>query len=190
MNIGLFFGTFNPIHIGHLAIANYIVEFTDIDELWFVVSPQNPLKQKSSLLDDYHRLELVNIAIANDIRFIASDIEFYMPKPSFTIDALTYLKEKHPKQKFTLIMGADNFASIHKWKNYKQILNNYNICVYPRTDIDIKQSKEKNISIVNAPLMEISSSFIRNAIKNGKEINYYLNNDVYKYIIDMHFYEK
>ena len=127
MKIGLYFGSFNPIHIGHLAIANYMVEFTSMDQIWFIVSPQNPLKDKSNLLRDYHRLEMVHKAIDDDERFRASNIEFDMPKPSYTIDTLTYLHEKFPKYGFSLIMGSDNLQYLHKWKNYRELLSNYKI---------------------------------------------------------------
>lgn len=191
MNIGLYFGSFNPIHIGHLAIANYIVEFSDIEQLWFVVSPQNPFKKKSTLLDDYQRLELVNIAIDKDLRFKASNIEFNLPKPSYTINTLKYLEEKHPNFQFSLIMGADNLTNLHKWKNFEQIISNYSIYVYPRPGIEITENfkENENIVIVDSPIMDISSSFIREAIKKGKQINYYLPYKVYDYISEMHFYE-
>lgn len=196
MKIGLYFGSFNPIHIGHLAIANYMVEFTRIDQIWFVVSPQNPLKDKSNLLRDYHRLEMVHKAIDDDERFRASNIEFDMPKPSYTIDTLTYLHEKFPKYRFSLIMGSDNLQYLHKWKNYRELLSNYKIFVYPRPDYDFELVKlsilsEYNSSFtrVDAPLMEISSSFIRKSIKNKMNLRHFLPKAVYNYIKEMHFYE-
>ena len=190
MKIGLYFGSFNPIHIGHLAIANYMLEWTDIDQLWFVISPQNPLKNKSSLLADYHRLELVNIAIAKYEKFRFSDIEFKLPKPSYTIDSLAYLEEKHPDYSFKLIMGSDNLKTFKKWKNYELILQKYELLVYPRPDFSEKYLPDSgNIKIVNAPLMEISSSFIRKSIKDKKDITFFLPANVYKYIQEMHFYE-
>ena len=189
--IGLFFGSFNPIHIGHMIIANYIVEYTSLKEIWFVISPHNPLKEKSSLLPDHHRLALVNIAVEDDVRFKACDIEFKLPQPSFTIHTLTYLKEKYPNNDFSIIMGADNLQNIDKWRNYEQITENYKIIVYPRPESDGGKFKEhKNVMWANAPLMEISSSFIRKAIKEKKDIPYYLPSKVYKYIREMHFYEK
>lgn len=189
--IGLFFGSFNPIHIGHLIIANYIVEYTNLKEIWFVVSPQNPLKEKSSLLPDHHRLALVNIAVEDDARFKASDIEFKLPRPSFTIHTLTYLKEKYPKKDFAIIMGADNLQSIDKWRNFEEIIKNYGIFVYPRPGTDGgKYKNHKNVTWIDAPLMEISSSFIRRAIKEKKDIQYFLPAQVFKYISEMHFYEK
>ncbi|OFX26521.1 MAG: nicotinic acid mononucleotide adenylyltransferase [Bacteroidetes bacterium GWA2_31_9] len=190
-NIGLFFGSFNPIHIGHLAIANYIVEFTELDQIWFVVSPHNPLKNKASLLEDYHRLELVNLAIGDCGKFKASNIEFRLPQPSYTINTLEYLKEKYPKMKFSLIMGADSLKSINKWKNPELILTNYIIYVYPRPNIDISEFQNNtNLKMVDAPIMEISSSFIRESIKNKKDIAFFMPEKVYKYIQEMHFYEK
>lgn len=188
---GLFFGSYNPIHIGHLAIANYIVEFTDLDELWFVVSPQNPLKAQSSLLADYHRLEMVEKAIGDDLRFKASNIEFGMPKPSYTIDTLTYLQEKHRDREFFLIMGSDNIQSFHKWKNYQQILDNFKILVYPRPnchEYDLKN--HPSVTEVNAPNIEISSTFIRQSIKENKDIRYFLPASTYEYIDKMNFYKK
>ncbi len=192
MKIGLFFGSFNPIHIGHLALANYFVEFTDLQKLWFVVSPQNPLKKRSTLLEDYHRLNLVRLAIENyESRFFASNIEFDMPKPSFTIDTLTYLSEKYPENEFVLIMGADNLVSLHKWKNYDQIIKKYKIFVYPRPDFDVEKVKiDVNYTIVDAPLIEISSSFIRKSIKEGKNIDFFLHSAVAKYVDEMNFYKK
>ncbi len=186
----LFFGSFNPIHIGHLAIANYIVEFSEIDEVWFVVSPHNPLKQKQSLLADYHRLELVNLAIENIQYFKSSNIEFNLPQPSYTIDTLTYINEKFPKHDFSIIMGMDSLQNIHKWKNYKQIFNFYKILVYPRPNADGGDfSNHPKVKIINAPLMEISSSFVRKSIQKEKDISCFLPEKVYKYIKEMHFYE-
>jgi len=191
MKIGLYFGSFNPIHIGHLAIANYMAEYSDLDQIWFVVSPQNPFKQKSSLLSDYHRLELVNRSIENYTKLKASNIEFGLPKPSYTIDTLTYLKEKFPANEFSLIVGSDNLKSFSKWKNYELILQNHDLYVYPRPGFkDEEVQLEGNIHLVNAPLMEISSSFIREAIKNKKEIPYFMPEAAYSYLKEMHFYEK
>lgn len=192
LKIGLYFGSYNPIHIGHLAIANYMVEFTDIDQLWFVVSPQNPFKKKENLLADYHRLELVNRAIENDDRFRASNIEFNLPKPSYTIDTLTYLQERHPDYSFSILMGSDNLESFYKWKNSEIIIENYGIIVYPRPGFDLtKVPEHKNISVaMDAPLMEISSSFIRNAIKEGKDIRHFMPEKAWVYLDEMNFYKK
>ena len=191
MKIGLYFGSFNPIHIGHLAIANYMVEFTDLDRLWFVISPHNPLKKKSTLLEDYHRLELVYRAIENDERFYASDIEFKMPQPSYTIDTLARLREKRPNDEFALIMGADGLKTFNKWKNADEIVNQYHRFVYPRPGIaEEEYKKHANITIVNAPMMEISSSFVRDAIRDNKNVKYFVPEKVYEYISEMNFYRK
>jgi nicotinate-nucleotide adenylyltransferase len=191
MKTGLFFGSFNPIHIGHLAIANYIVEFTDIKQLWFVVSPQNPLKQKKGLLADYHRISLVREAIGDDKRFSACDIEFKLPQPSYTIDTLTYLKEKYSEKKFAIVMGSDGLLTFHKWKNHKELIKLYPRYIYPRPGVDISKINDKeNCIFIDAPLFEISSTLIRNGIREGKDMHHFLNERVYKYIRDMHFYEK
>ncbi len=191
MKIGLYFGSFNPIHIGHLAIANFMAEYTDLEEIWFVVSPHNPLKNKASLLADYHRLELVKLSIEAYPQFKASNIEFSLPQPSFTIDTLSYLREKHNKHEFALIVGSDNLNSFTKWKNHELLLQNHELYVYPRPgfkDEDVKLPG--TIHIVPAPLMEVSSSFIRQAIKEKKEIPFFLPSPAYQYIKEMHFYKK
>ena len=169
-----------------------MVEYTDLDQLWFVVSPQNPLKKKSNLLNDYHRFELVNRAIEDDNRFRASNIEFDLPKPSYTIDTLAYLSDKYPDYQFVILMGSDNLESFHKWKNFKTIVQNYGIIVYPRPGFEqAKVLKHENITIAKeAPLMEISSSFIRNAIKEGKDVRHYLPQNVWEYVDEMNFYKK
>ncbi len=186
---GLFFGSFNPIHIGHMALANYMVTHTSIQDLWFVVSPQNPLKQKHTLLPDYQRLEMVNIAIEDDIRFRASDIEFHLPKPSFTIDTLAYLEEKYPKRKFIIIMGADTLHTLHKWKNIDILTDKYEILAYPRPGFNPEDIKVKaNFTLTDAPNIEISATFIRKAIKEGKDIRHFLPPRVYNHIQTMGFY--
>lgn len=203
MNIGLYFGTYNPIHVGHLIIANYMVEYTNLDQVWLVVTPQNPLKKKSTLLEDYHRYAMVEMAVLDNDKLKASNIEFKLPQPSYTINTLTYLKEKYPKHNFSLIMGEDNLRTFHKWKNYEQILENHKIYVYPRalteqeriemiesTSIENSFSNKKNIIICDAPVMKISASFIRDAIKNKKDTRYLLTEVVYKYIQEMNFYKK
>jgi len=192
LKIGLYFGSYNPIHIGHLAIANYIVEFTDIDQLWFVVSPQNPFKKKENLLADYHRLELVTRAIDNDERFRASNIEFNLPKPSYTIDTLVHLKERFPNYSFVILIGSDNLENFGKWKNFEIILENYGLIVYPRPGFDkSKILAHKNIMVAeNAPLMEISSTFIRDAIKSGKNIRHFMPQKAWEYLDNMNFYRK
>lgn len=191
LKIGLYFGTYNPIHIGHLAIANYMVEFTDINQLWFVVSPQNPHKIKKKLLDDYQRLEMVHRAVEGDDRMRASNIEFNLPKPSYTVDTLAYLKEQHPNYDFVILMGSDNLENFHKWKNYEAILENYGIIVYPRPGFDrSKIPDHKNITIAEeAPLMEISSSFIRSAIRDGKDVRHFLPAKTWEYLEEMNFYK-
>ncbi len=191
MKVGLYFGTFNPIHIGHLAIANYMLEFTDINQLWFVVSPQSPFKQKQNMLGDYQRLELVNRAIDSDSRMRASSIEFKLPKPSYTIDTLTYLQEEFPAHQFSILMGSDNLEHFHKWKNYEQIIENHRIIVYPRPGFDAQAyMPHKNIEITEAPLMEISATFIREAIREGKDVRHFLPPKTWQYIEEMNFYKK
>ncbi len=188
---GLYFGSFNPIHIGHLAIANYMIEYSDLDELWFVVSPQNPLKEKKTLLKDHHRLEMVRLALADDNRFRVSDIEFKLPIPSYTIDTLAYLGEKYPGHEFQLVMGADQLRTFRRWKHAELIAQNYHRLIYPRPGVDPESLKSvPNATVVNAPLMEISSSFIRLAIKDGKDIRHLVPTPAYTYMREMHFYEK
>ncbi len=189
--IGLYFGSFNPIHIGHLAIANYFVEYANLNELWFVVSPQNPLKKKSSLLPDYQRLELVNHAINDYHKFKASNIEFNLPQPSYTTNTLAHIDEKYPNREFALIIGEDNLSSFHKWRNYEHILNNKKILVYPRPNCKKTTfHNHPNVQLLDAPLMEISSSFIRNAIKQRKDIRFFMPEKVWEYIDEMNFYKE
>ena len=202
MKIGLYFGTYNPIHVGHLVIANYMVDYTDLDQVWLVVSPQNPHKNKASLLSDYHRLAIVRIAVEGNNKLKASNIEFDLPKPSYTITTLSYIQEKYPKHDFSLIMGEDNLRTLHKWKNHEEIINNHKIFVYPRALTEQErgeqlnlQSENKfkdhpNVTLCDAPVMKISSSFIRKAIKEKKDVQYLLTNPVFKYVTEMHFYEK
>lgn len=192
MKIGLYFGSFNPIHIGHMAIANYIVSFSELEQLWFVISPQNPFKEKKSLLPDYHRLELVRRAIGDNSNMLASNIEFSMPQPSFTIDTLVRFAEKYPQHSFSIIMGADNLKTLHKWKNYEQIIENYNIVVYPRPGISWNRIDEEimqKVEIVEAPQMDVSSSFIRKSIASDKDVRYFMPSEVYQYIDEMNFYK-
>ncbi|MCX7728414.1 MAG: nicotinate (nicotinamide) nucleotide adenylyltransferase [Bacteroidia bacterium] len=189
--IALFFGSFNPIHIGHLAIANYFAEFTDNDEVWWVVSPQNPLKEKKTLLAQHHRLYMVNLAIEDYPKFKASDIEFHLPQPSYTIHTLVHLKEKYPHHRFSLILGQDNLSNFHKWKNYEVILEHYSLYVYPRPSAEPSQfDNHPNIHFTQAPYIEISSTFIRNAIKQKKDIRYFLHPKVWNYIDEMNFYKR
>jgi len=190
MKTGLFFGSFNPIHFGHMAIANYLTEYSDIDQIWFIISPQSPFKKKSSLLDDYQRYELVNRAIGDDPRFKASNIEFKLPKPSYTIDTLTYLSEKYPGKKFHLIIGSDQLPYFHRWKNYESLRYNYRFMVYPRPGTENHPLMDhSSFQAVEAPKMEISSTFIRRAIKEKKDIRYFMPQAVWEYIQEMHFYE-
>lgn len=190
MKIGLFFGSFNPIHIGHMAIAQYMTEHTDLDQVWFVVTPQNPFKKQNSLLDQHHRLMMTRIASEDYPKIIASNIEFDLPKPSFTIDTLTYLNEKYGSYNFNLIMGQDNLSTLHKWKNFNLILSNYKIYVYPRSNN--KKSKLENhqkINFTKAPVIDISSSLIRNSIKKGKNVSCFLPKNVWTYLDEMNFYK-
>ena len=192
MNIGLYFGSFNPIHVGHLIIANQLVENSDLDQIWFVVTPHNPFKKKSSLLDNRQRLEMVYLATKEYSKLKESDIEFNLPQPNYTINTLTYLQEKYPKHKFSLIMGEDNLKSFHKWKNYEIILENHNIYVYPRASegsVDTQFSGHKKIHKVEAPIMEISSTLIRNSIKEGKNVKPLLPENVWEYLDEMNFYK-
>lgn len=191
MVTGLFFGSFNPVHNGHMIIAQYMCEYTDMHEVWMVVSPHNPLKPAGSLLQDYHRLQLVRIAIGDYKKIKASNIEFSLPKPSYTINTLTYLCEKYPDTQFALIMGMDNLCTLKKWKNYEQILENYKIYVYPRKDSDdCELANHPNVIITSAPLMELSSTFIRNGIKSKKDVRYMLPESVFNFIDEMNFYKK
>lgn len=191
MHIGLFFGSFNPIHIGHIALANYFVEFTALEQIWFVVSPHNPLKEKKSLLDDYARLNLVELGIQNDNRFRSCDIEFRMPQPSFTVDTLAYLKEKYPMHEFSIIMGSDGLKTFHKWKNFKTITENYKRYVYPRPPETVESiMQHSNVESVDAPQMEISSTFIRSSIQAKKDIRHFLPPEVFDEIDKMGYYRK
>jgi nicotinate-nucleotide adenylyltransferase len=189
MKTGLFFGSFNPVHIGHLAIANYMIEFTDLDQLWFVISPQNPLKKQASLLEDHKRRTLLEIALDEDDRFRVCDIEFKLPKPSYTIDTLAYLTELYPRNEFILIMGSDGLLTFPKWKNYKIIEEHYPRYIYPRPGFPFDQAEHPNTRIVDAPQMEISSTFIRQALRSKHDIRHFLPGKVYAYIIQMHYYE-
>lgn len=193
MKIGLYFGTFNPIHIGHLIIANHFAEFTNLDEVWLVVTPHNPFKQKKTLLNDYHRLEMVHLATEDYPKLKPTDIEFKLPQPNYTIDTLAYLEEKYPMHQFALIMGEDNLNTFHKWKNYEVILERYGIYVYPRVSENKKENELKNhpqISFVDAPVIELSSTFIRESIKNKKNTRALLPEKVWDFIDKNGFYQQ
>jgi len=190
-SVGLFFGSFNPIHIGHLAIANYMLSFTEMNELWFVVSPHNPFKKQHNMLSENNRLYLVKLAIEDYPLYKVNNIEFRMSKPSYTIDTLVILSEKYPQNKFALIMGSDNLEQFHKWKNSNVIIANYHRYIYPRPETPAHLLENiPNATVVNAPLMDISSSFIRKAIYEGKEVPFFMHEKVYRYLKEMHFYER
>jgi nicotinate-nucleotide adenylyltransferase len=172
MKIGLYFGSFNPVHIGHLIIANHAVNETDLKQVWFVVSPQNPFKQSASLLNENHRLHLINAAIDGENNLRASNVEFNLPKPSYTVDTLAYLKEKYPDHEFSILMGSDGFENLHKWKNYKVITDNHEIYIYKRPGFEISETHGATIHILDAPLLEISSTRIRELIKKKKSIRF------------------
>ncbi|MCF8275397.1 MAG: nicotinate-nucleotide adenylyltransferase [Flavobacteriales bacterium] len=188
--VGLFFGSFNPIHVGHMIIADHVAINTELKEIWFVVSPHNPLKQKKSLLDGHHRLSLVRLATENDPRFKVSDIEFHLEQPSYTSVTLAYLKEKYPNVEFTLIMGGDNLASFSRWKNYESILENYPIVLYSRPDFDATEMLDRGrITVLDAPQMNISSSSIREQISAGHSVKYLMPAEAWEYLDEMNFYK-
>ena len=191
MHIGLFFGSFNPIHVGHLIIAEAALNHTDIDRLWLMVSPQNPFKQKANLLSEYNRLRMAELGIGDNIRMQASNIEFHLPKPSYTIDTLTYLREKYPNYTFSLIMGQDNLQHFHKWKNYEAILNHYHLHVYPRghNSPPTQFDDHPNVSMFNAPLLDISATYIRETIRSDKSIRYLVPDAVLEYMEEIRAYE-
>jgi len=188
MKIGLYFGSFNPIHVGHLIIASHIVNNCDLDQVWLVVSPQNPLKP-ASLLNEYHRLHLVQIATECNSKLKASNIEFSLPKPSYTIDTLTYLDEKYPQHRFSVIMGSDSYQNLYNWKNYEQILKRYPIIIYQRPGYVVHDKQLGNILIADAPLLDISASFIRKNIKDGKSIEYLVTEKVRQEIENNSYYK-
>ncbi len=192
MKIGLFFGTFNPIHIGHLIIANHMAEFSELDEVWFVVTPHNPFKEKKTLLADNHRLRMVMEATEDYPNLKPSNIEFGLPQPNYTVNTLVHLQEKYPDDQFNLIMGEDNLHTFHKWKNYKVILENYHIYVYPRISKIKGQPSLLNhpkVHKIDAPIIEISSTFIRKTIPTGKNVQPLLPQKVWKYLDEMNFYK-
>lgn len=192
MKIGLYFGSFNPINIGHLVIGNYLVEHSNLDQIWFVVTPHNPFKKKDSLLDNHHRLEMVYLATKNYDKLKPCNIEFNLPQPNYTVNTLAYLQEKYPQHEFCLLMGEDNLKSFHKWKNYHVILENHDIYVYPRISegpMETQFDNHEKIHRVDAPIMELSSTYIRSAIKKGINIQPMLPQGVWKYLDDMNFYK-
>lgn len=191
MKVGLYFGSFNPVHIGHMIIASHMVNNTQLDMVWMIVSPHNPFKQKKSLAKDYDRLHLLNLAIGDDPNIKASDVEFKLNKPSYTIDTMTYLDEKYPQHTFSLIMGGDNLASFHKWKNYEILLKKYPIHVYKRPRYDVPDfDGQGNIIIEEAPMLDISASFIRKQIKDKKSIKYLVPDKVFEYLESNPIYER
>ncbi len=189
MNIGLFFGSFNPIHAGHLIIANHVLNETDIDKVWFIVSPQNPFKA-NSLLNEYNRLHLVKTATEDDPRIKVSDIEFGLPRPSFTVDTLAYLEEKYPGNNFSIIMGSDSFQNLNKWKNFQVIVDRYPIYVYRRPGFEVTNSIGAKLQMVDAPLLQISATQIRQLIKEGKSIRYMIPEKVREEIETSGYYKK
>lgn len=193
MKIGLYFGTFNPIHIGHLIIANHFAEYSVLDQIWMVITPHNPFKNKQTLLDDYQRLQLVFLATEDYPKIKPSDIEFKLPQPNYTVHTLAHLQEKYPQHEFSLIMGEDNLDSLHKWKNHEVILQNHEIYVYPRISSILEHSIYKNnpkVHCIEAPIVEISSTFIRENIKNKKNVCPFLPSTVWEYIDHNNLYKK
>ncbi len=189
MKIGLYFGSFNPIHTGHLIIASHVLNQTNLQQVWFVVSPQNPFKPANSLLNEYHRLHLVQLAVEDDIRLRASDIEFKLPKPSYTIDTLVYLKEKYPQHQFEIIMGSDSFQNLPNWKNAPLLKSDYSFIVYNRPGFEIKQHAVASLRVLDAPLLTISATHVRDNIKAGKTIRYLVPEKVREYIEANHYYQ-
>ncbi|MEO6537147.1 MAG: nicotinate (nicotinamide) nucleotide adenylyltransferase [Ferruginibacter sp.] len=190
MNIGLYFGSFNPVHHGHLIIASQIISNSNLHQLWFVVSPQNPLKIRTRMLNENHRLQLIKTAIEGELNLKASNVEFKLPRPSYTIDTLTYLKEKYPQHIFSVIMGSDSFQNLEKWKNFQSLVTNYRIYIYKRPGFDVVNKHNANIIIVEAPLLEISSTHIRELIRKGKSIRYLVPDSVKEEIASNHYYNQ
>ncbi|MBL7792777.1 MAG: nicotinate-nucleotide adenylyltransferase [Saprospiraceae bacterium] len=189
--IGLFFGSFNPVHVGHMIIANYMATQTDLSEVWLVVSPHNPLKPKQTLARDHDRLHLVRLAIGDNPLLRASDIEFHLPKPSYTVDTLAYLREKHPNKQFVLIMGGDNLATLHKWKNYEVLLRDYEIYVYERAGVETGPLVDHpNVKVLDVPVMYISASYIRECLLKGKSVQYLVPDAVFQYLQHTNLYRK
>lgn len=188
--VGLYFGSYNPIHMGHVIIAQYMREFSDLDEVWLIVTPHNPFKKKANLLDDRARFNLVQKAVEEIPGLRASDVEFGLPQPSYTTDTLAHLKEKHPEQQFCLIMGSDNLSNLHKWKNAEYLVTHYPIYVYPRPDGGLgPYTNHESVTVVDAPQMDLSSSFIRRAIADGKDVSAMVPAAAWQEIREMHYYE-
>ena len=191
MHIGLFFGSFNPVHVGHMVLANYMASFSDLEQVWFVVSPHNPLKEKSSLLNQNQRLHMVNLAIGDNNKLKSSNIEFGLTQPSYTVNTLAHLKEKYPQHHFSLIMGEDNLESFTKWKNYDEILKHHKLYVYPRPNSNSGDLKSHtNVIMTEAPLMDISSTMIRKSIRDKKDVSFFMPQAVWQYLDEMSFYKK
>lgn len=195
-NVGLYFGTFNPIHIGHLVIANYMAHHTDLDEVWIVVTPHNPLKERSELLPDQHRLQMVRLAILDNPKLQVSDVEFALPQPNYTWNTLQHLEKEFPQASFSMIMGEDNLRTFHQWKNYEQILKHYPIFVYPRAETEGEDLNEEKPSIdlskivvCDAPMIRISSTFLRKSIQDYKDVRYLIPDTVINYISNNYLYE-
>lgn len=190
MKVGLFFGSFNPIHVGHLIIANHLATHTDLDKVWMVVSPQNPLKPKKTLARDFDRLHLVRLGIGDNARIEASNVEFNLPKPSYTVDTLAFLTEKYPDKTFALIMGGDNIASLHLWKNYEQLLANFDIYVYQRPGTELGPlATHPRVKVLEAPLLDISATYIRDCIRKGQSVRYLVPEPVFEYLKDNTLYK-
>lgn len=189
MKIGLYFGSFNPIHIGHLIIANHVINETDVQQVWLVVSPQNPFKQEGSLLNEYHRLYLAKLAVEDDVRFRVADIEFKLPRPSYTIDTLIYLQEKYPQHEFSIIMGSDSFQNLPKWKNADLLIRDYSFIVYNRPGAEIKDQFNSKVNFLHAPMLTISATLIRQNIQQGKSIRYLVPEKVRVYIEENKYYK-
>jgi len=190
MKIGLYFGSFNPIHVGHLIIVNYVLNETELEKAWFIVSPQNPFKKEQQLLNEYHRLALVRIAVEDDPRIKASDIEFSLPTPSYTVDTLTYLEEKYPEHAFSLIMGSDSFQNLHKWKNYEVIVKNYPIYVYKRFGFEVNNAIGAKLNELDAPLLQVSATLIRQYLREKKSVRYMVPDKVLEEIEKGGYYRK
>lgn len=190
MHIGLFFGSFNPVHVGHMVLANYMAAFTDIEQVWFVVSPHNPLKEKATLLHQNQRLHMVNLAIGDSSSLKSSNVEFGLTQPSYTIHTLAHLKEKYPQHTFSLIIGEDNLQSFTKWKNHEEILKTHLLYVYPRPNAEVSGLRtHQQIILTEAPVMDISSTFIRQALKSKKDVSHFVPKDVWTYLDEMNFYK-